>query len=60
MQPNRDAKAELNRRSQICEVLTGTGISRRVKWTERRVTLPLDLAPEASEVAVRKNLLGTL
>ena len=48
MQPDRDTKAELNRRSQVCEVLTGTGISRRGKWTERRVTLPLDLAPEAS------------
>jgi hypothetical protein len=31
---DRDAKAELNHRGQICEVLTGTGISRRVKWTE--------------------------
>jgi hypothetical protein len=29
LQPNRDAKAELNRRSQVCEVLTDTGISRR-------------------------------
>ncbi len=47
MQPNRDAKAELNRRSQACEVLADTGISRRVK-SERRVTLPLVLAPEAS------------
>jgi hypothetical protein len=28
---NRDAKAELNRRSQVCEVLAGTGISRRGK-----------------------------
>ena len=28
---DRDAKAELNRRSQACEVLTGTGISRRVR-----------------------------
>ena len=26
---NRGTKAELNRRSQACEVLTGTGISRR-------------------------------
>ena len=26
----RDTKAELNRRSQACDVLTGTGISRRV------------------------------
>ena len=31
---DRDAKAELNRRSQVCEVLTGTGNSRRVKkWS---------------------------
>ena len=36
MQPNRNAKAELNHRSQICEVLTGTGISRREKWLARR------------------------
>ena len=28
---HRDTKAELNRRSQVCEVLTGTGISRREK-----------------------------
>jgi hypothetical protein len=28
---DRDTKAELNRRSQACEVLAGTGISRRVK-----------------------------
>jgi hypothetical protein len=28
---DRDAKAELNRRSQACEVLTDTGISRRGK-----------------------------
>ena len=27
-----DTKAELNRRSQACEVLTDTGISRRLKW----------------------------
>jgi hypothetical protein len=26
LQPVRDAKAELNRRSQACEVMTGTGI----------------------------------
>ena len=45
---DRNAKAELNRRSQACEALTGTGISRREKWTGRRVTLPLGLAPEAS------------
>lgn len=29
-----DTKAELNRRSQTCEVLTGTGISRRGRWTK--------------------------
>jgi len=28
---DRDAKAELNRRSQVCELLAGTGISRRKK-----------------------------
>ena len=43
-----NAKAELNRRGEVCEALAGTGISHRVKWSERRVTLPLDLAPEAS------------
>jgi len=37
---DRDAKAELNRRSQVCEALTGTGISRRVKWTGIRVSRP--------------------
>jgi len=26
LQPGHDAKAELNRRSQACEVLAGTGI----------------------------------
>jgi hypothetical protein len=46
--PYANAKAELNRPSQACEVLTVTGISRRVKWSERQVTLPLPLAPEAS------------
>ena len=45
---DRDTKAELNHRGEVCEALAGTGISRRVKWSERRVTLPLDLAPEAS------------
>jgi hypothetical protein len=29
MEKGCDAKAELNRRSQACEILTGTGISRR-------------------------------
>ena len=28
---DRDTKAELNRRGQACEVLIGTGISRRLK-----------------------------
>lgn len=28
---DRDTKAELNRRSQACEVLADTGISRRVE-----------------------------
>jgi len=37
LQPVRDAKAELNRRSQVCEILTGTGMSRREEWSERRV-----------------------
>ena len=32
----RDTKAELNRRSQVCEALAGTGISRRVKWNPKR------------------------
>jgi len=38
-----DAKAELNRRGQACEVLIGTGISRRVKWTGIWVSLPVFL-----------------
>ncbi len=41
--PNRDTKAELNRRGQACEVLAGTGISRRVKWSERGVSRPVFL-----------------
>ncbi|MFO1514075.1 MAG: hypothetical protein U1F83_14340 [Verrucomicrobiota bacterium] len=36
MQPNRDTKAELNRRGEVCEAFADTGISRRLKWTERR------------------------
>ena len=32
---DRDTKAELNHRSQVCEILTGTGISRRVKMACR-------------------------
>jgi hypothetical protein len=32
---DRDAKAELNRRSQACEVLAGTGISRRKSIPKR-------------------------
>jgi hypothetical protein len=34
-----NAKAELNRRSQACEVLAGTGISRRGKSLGKRHTL---------------------
>jgi hypothetical protein len=30
LQPSRDTKAELNRRGQACDFLTGTGISRRL------------------------------
>jgi hypothetical protein len=33
LQPKRDTKAELNRRSQACEVLTVTGIRVAKKWT---------------------------
>ena len=33
--PNANAKAELNRRSQVCEVLAGTGISRRKSIPKR-------------------------
>jgi hypothetical protein len=35
LQPVRDAKAELNRRSQVCEILAGTGISRRKSIPKR-------------------------
>ena len=38
---DRDAKAELNRRRQICEALTGTGVRVAEKWTGMRVTLSL-------------------
>src|SRR6266542_5174808 len=41
LRPERDAKAELNRRSEVCVALASTGISRRVKWTGMRVTLSL-------------------
>jgi len=34
LQPKRDANVELSRRSEVCEVLAGTGISRRVKMDE--------------------------
>ena len=43
-----DAKAELNRRGQASEVLADTGFRVALKWSERRVTPPLTLAPEAS------------
>jgi hypothetical protein len=29
---DRDTKAELNHRGEVCEALAGTGISRRVKF----------------------------
>jgi hypothetical protein len=32
LQPERDAKAELNRRNQACEVLIDTGIRVARKW----------------------------
>jgi hypothetical protein len=35
LQPDHDAKAELNRRSQVCEILAGTGISRRKSIPKR-------------------------
>jgi hypothetical protein len=35
LQPIHDAKAELNRRSQVCEILAGTGISRRKSIPKR-------------------------
>ena len=39
----RNAKAELNRRSQACEVLAGTGIrvAKYWKWSSMRVSRPL-------------------
>jgi len=38
---DRDAKAELNRRSQVCEILAGTGISRRKKYSQaHRIRCP--------------------
>ena len=48
LQPNRDTKVELNHRSQACEGPGRHRYSRRVKWSERRVSRPLSLAPEAS------------
>jgi hypothetical protein len=35
LQPNRDTKVELNHRSQVCEALAGTGISRRKSIPKR-------------------------
>ena len=45
---DRDTKVELNHRSQACEGPGRHRYSRRVKWSERRVSRPLPLAPEAS------------
>ena len=38
-----DAKADLNRRSQACEVLAGTGIRvvKKTNWSSMRVSRPL-------------------
>jgi hypothetical protein len=36
LQPERDVKAELNRRNQVCEVLAGTGVRVAEKWPVRR------------------------
>ena len=47
LQPHRDTKAELNRRSQACEGPDRHRYSRRVKWSERRVPPPFAPAPEA-------------
>ena len=41
MQPNRDTKAELNRRSQACEGPGRHRCSRRVKWSSIRVLRPV-------------------
>jgi hypothetical protein len=40
LRPNFDAKAEVNRRGEVCEVLAGTGISRRVKMDEHQGIAP--------------------
>ena len=37
---DRDTKVELNRRGQACEVLAGTGISRRVKMVRAAGNAP--------------------
>ena len=53
--PNRrDAKAELNHRGQACEVLTDTGISRRVKMVEH-----LGIAPSIPAWKSRRVSLNT-
>jgi hypothetical protein len=41
LQPGRDAKAELNRRSQVCDALAGTGV-RVAKMARRAVALAKD------------------
>jgi hypothetical protein len=47
---DRNAKAELNRRGEVCEVLAGTGISRRVE------EIPSAPNPAPGLVAVRQHL----
>ena len=46
MQPERDTKAELNRRSQVCDALAGTGI-RVAEMAEHRGIAPRNPAWKA-------------
>jgi hypothetical protein len=46
LQPGRDTKAELNRRSQACEVLTGTGV-RIARMVEHQGIAPCNPAWKA-------------
>jgi hypothetical protein len=51
---DRDAKAELNRRDQACEVLIGTGISRRVKMGDA----PISQVAQVSKLPCRRFPIG--
>ena len=60
---DRDAKAELNRRGQACEVLADTGISHRFEMVRSVSARPPGqrarlLCSRSKQVAVRKDLLG--